>query len=122
MTDHGKPRRRRPGDEVLEAIDALLLVLRDSAQRNKDAARQAQSIRRLRSHGRSYAEILGRNLASSAHRITQQSLEATVLASERLKRAEIRALRTEGLGVDRIASLCGLTPASVEGLIAEGPA
>jgi hypothetical protein len=119
MIGHGKE-RRRSRDEVLDAIDSLLAALRDIAHRNRDAARQAQTIRRLRSHGRSYKEILGRNPTSSAHRITCEGVEAAVLASERLDRAEVRALLNEGLGVDRIAHLCGMTRADVEVLIGGG--
>lgn len=104
----------RPPDEVLEAIDSLLSVLSEASVRHQAATRRARTIRRLRSHGRSYAEILERNAGSPAHRITRHDLEATVRASESMDRAEVRALQAEGLDVDRIAVLCGMTIERVE--------
>ena len=107
---------KRPRDEVLEAIDSLLRVLIEGARRNQAMTRRAQTIRRLRSHGRAYAEILGRNPASPDHRVTRQDVEATIEASESMDRAEVRALRTEGIDVDRIATLCGMSRERVEAL------
>src|SRR5436853_2205466 len=101
--------RRRPRDEVLEAIDVLLGVLSEGSRRNQAMTRRAQTVRRLRSHGRSYAEILGRNPASPAHRITRQDAEATIRASDGMDRAQVRALRTEGVDLERIAMLCGMS-------------
>ena len=105
---------KRPRDEVLEAIDALLSVLSEGSRRNQAVTRWAQTVRRLRSHGRSYADILGRNPASPSHRITRQDVEATIQASEGMDRAEVRALRSEGLDMDRIATLCGMSRTRVE--------
>ena len=119
MIGHGRE-RRGPRDEVLEAIDSLLDALGESARRNRDATRRAQTIRRVRSHGRSYTEILERSTTPSAHRLTAQTAMAPVRASERLEGAEVRALRDEGLGVDRIAVLCGLTRTEVEVVIGDG--
>ncbi|MGH9226568.1 MAG: hypothetical protein ACRD2W_22915, partial [Acidimicrobiales bacterium] len=116
----GKDKRRAP-DQVLEAVDSLLAALRESSRRIQDATRQAQTIRRLRSHGRSYAEILAQSPASSAHRISVEALQATVHASEGLDRAEVRALKREGVAVDRIAVLCGMTEAQTEVLIEDAP-
>lgn len=112
--------RRRPRDEVLDAIDSLLGALRESAKHNQAAARHAQMIRRLRSHGRSYTDILGQSPTSQAHRIRKQDVAAAIEASQRLDRAEVHALRNEGLGPDRIASLCGMTRAQVDRLIGRG--
>jgi hypothetical protein len=118
----GKERRRYPRDEVLEAVDSLLVVLRENSQRNQAATRHAQTIRRLRSHGRRYSEILGSNPVAADLRVTLESVEATVHACERLGRAEVRALHDEGLGTDRISVLCGLTQQQVEAVIGEGAA
>ncbi|MFP5318821.1 MAG: hypothetical protein ACLGI2_11100 [Acidimicrobiia bacterium] len=114
---HGRE-KRTAGDEVLDAIDALLVALRESAVHNRNAARRAQTIRRVRSHGRRYTEILERTAASASHRLTSQAAMAAVRASERLERAEVQALLAEGLEADRIADICGMTPADVEVVIA----
>ena len=114
------PRRRRSGDEVLDAIDSLLVALGESVRRHDDAARQARTVRRLRSHGRSYATILASAPLSPQSRVTRQATEAVVLATERLDRAAIGALVGEGVAVDRIAVLCGMSEAEV-GTFMAGP-
>jgi ribosomal protein L25 (general stress protein Ctc) len=112
--------RRKPSDEVLDAVDSLLDALRETSKHNQAAARHVQMIRRLRSHGRSYAEIFGRSPTSATHRITSRAMEKAIRASERLDRAEVQALRHEGVGADKIASLCGMTRAEVDVLMADG--
>ncbi len=99
----------RPADDVLEALDALLVVLRESTQRNHVATRRAQTIRRLRSHGRSYHEILGRVSGTSTRGITRQNVDCLIRASDRLQRAEVLALHEEGVAVADIAVVCGIT-------------
>ena len=111
----------RPGDGVLEALDALLVVLRESTQRNLVATRRAQTIRRLRSHGRSYHEILGRVSGASTLGITQQNVDCLSRANDRLKRAEVLALHEEDVPVVDIAALCGITREHVTVLLAPEP-
>jgi hypothetical protein len=107
-------------DEVLEALDALLAVLRDSTRRNQDATRRAQTIRRLRSHGRSYREILSRAERALILQITRENLDGLLQASSRLRRAETRALYAEGMTMEEIASLFGVTRQRVSVLLRDG--
>jgi hypothetical protein len=100
-------------DEVLEAVDALLVALRESTERNQVETRRAQTLRRLRSHRRTYGEILGRVAASLTRGVTPESADDLVDATKRLHVAEVRALKREGMGVDDIAVLSGLTPHDV---------
>jgi DNA-directed RNA polymerase specialized sigma24 family protein len=110
----------RPADDVLEALDALLVVLRESTQRNQVATRRAQTIRRLRSHGRSYHEILGRVSGTSTLGITRQNVDCLSRANDRLQRAEVLALHGEDVAVADIAALCGITTQHVTVLVAPG--
>ena len=107
------PRRKRPADEVLGAIDTLLAALGECSRRHDETARQARTVRRLRSHGRSYAAILAGAPVSPQSRVTRKAVEAAVLAAEQLDRAAVRALLDEGVAVDRIAVLCGMSEAEV---------
>jgi hypothetical protein len=99
----------KPRDEVREAVDGLLVVLRETAERNQVARRRAQTMRRLRSHGRSYSEILRRVDGALNLGITVESSDRLLDASDRLRAAEIRALHGEGLGAEEIAALLGIT-------------
>ena len=102
-------RATRKADNVLEALDALLVVLRESTQRNSVATRRARTIRRLRSHGRSYSEILDQASGKSTLGITRQNVDCLIRASDRLQRAEVLALHEEGVAVADIAAVCGIT-------------
>jgi len=104
---------------VLEALDALLVALRESSERNEVERRRAQTVRRLRSHSRTYSEILGRVAGSSTRGVTRESAKALVGATERLHVAEVRALNREGMGSDDIAVLCGLRPHDVATILSD---
>jgi predicted XRE-type DNA-binding protein len=104
-------------DEVLDALDALLAVLRESAARNKLATRQAQTIRRLRSGGQTYREIFARDERSLIEQSTRHNL--LLRASARLRRAEAHALHAEGMTMDKIAALFGVTRQRVSVLLRE---
>ena len=113
-----RPARSAPTDDVLDALDALLVVLRDSSERNQVETRRAQTVRRLRSHGRTYGEILGRVTGSLSRGVTREGVNALVGATERLRVAEVKALGREGVGRDEIAVLCGMRPPDVESILA----
>ena len=66
-------------------------------------------MRRLRSHGRSYSEILRRVEGASNLGISVESTDRLLEANGRLQDAEIRALHAEGLGAEEIAALLGIT-------------
>lgn len=110
-------REPRPGDDVLDAVDALLAVLRESTERNQVETRRAQTVRRLRSHRRPYGEILRRVSGSLTRGVTRESADALVGATKRLHAAEVMALQSEGMRVDEIAVLCGLTPDGVTSIL-----
>ena len=105
-------------DEVLAAVDDFLVVLREATARCKESTRRAQTIRRLRSHRRSYTEILNRVAGARHAGVTRANAERLIAVSDRLERAEVRALGREGVLVPEIAALCALTPARVDVLLA----
>ena len=109
--------RSKP-DEVLEALDSLLVVLREASQRNQVAARRARTIRRLRSHGRPYGEILRRVEGALNLGITAENVGSLLEANRRLQGAEIRALFGEGLGAGEIATLLGMTEKRAREIVA----
>lgn len=110
----------RLSDDVLDALAALDAVLRESTRRNQDATRRAQTIRRLRHHGRSYREILGRPESALILQITRENLDGLLQASSRLRRAEARALYAEGMTMEEIAGIFGVTRQRVSVLLHDG--
>lgn len=105
---------------MLEALDALLAVLRASTRRNQAATRRAQAIRRLRRHGRPYREILGRDERALILQVTRENVDGLLQASSRLRRAEARALYAEGMTMEEIAALFGVTRQRVSVLLRDG--
>ena len=110
----------RQNDDVLRALDALTAVLHDSTRRNLDVTRQAQTIRRLRTRGRSYREILGRDERALILQVTRENVDGLLQASSRLRRAETRALYGEGMTMEEIAALFGVTRQRVSVLLRDG--
>jgi len=109
-----------PHDQLLEALDELLVVLRESTKRNQLAIRQAETIRKLHRGGRTYREIFVRDERSLIRQVTRDNVDDLVRASAKLRWAEVKALHDEGLTMDRIAVLFGLTRQRISSLLKEG--
>ena len=110
----------RPHDQLLEALDELLVVLRESTRRNQLAIRQAEAIRKLHRGGQTYGEIFVRDERSLIRQVTRDNVDELVRASAKLRWAEVKALHDEGLTMDRIAVLFGLTRQRISSLLKEG--
>ena len=114
MTDAMAPR------ELMEALDRLLVVFRESTKRNQLAIRQAEAIRKLHRGGQSYREIFVRDERSLIRQVTSDNVDQLVEASAKLRWAEAKALHDEGLTMDKIADLFGLTRQRISALLREG--
>ena len=108
-----------PDDDVIAAADALVTVLGESTQRNRLATKQAQAIKRLRKAGRSYGDIVSRDEHSLIRQVTRENVDQLLRASARLRWAEARALHAEGMTMDKIAVLFGVTRQRISGLLKE---
>ena len=97
-----------PHDELLEALDSLLVVLRDSTKRNQLAIRQAEAIRKL--HGRAdHRRDFDRDERSLIRQVTRTTSTSWSRPAPRLRWAEAKALHAEGMSMEKIAVLFGLT-------------
>ena len=104
-------------DDVLDALDDLARVLEENNERNARAIERVRLIRELRAHGLTYREIVTAEerplvveMASANHRALSE-------AGARLRRCEAAALHQEGLTMDRIAEMFGVTRQRVSALI-----
>jgi predicted XRE-type DNA-binding protein len=113
------PERRPHDDEVIAAVDALVTVLGESTQRNRLATKQAQAIKRLQKAGQSYGNIFSRDEHSLIRQVTRKNVDQLLRASARLRWAEARALHAEGMTMDKIAVLFGVTRQRISGLLRE---
>jgi hypothetical protein len=104
-------------DEVLDAIDELVGILTASARRIEEMTQQVEAIRDRRSAGQSYREIEGARSQPIITELTNHSLTAVSEAASRLRRAEARALYDEGMTMEQIAALFGVTRQRVSALL-----
>ena len=104
-------------DEVLASLDALVRVLQENGLRNERAIARASVIRQERLSGKSYREIIASEQRPLVLEMATQSLDRLMAAGARLRRAEANALHREGMTMDRIASLFGVTRQRVSALL-----
>jgi len=108
-----------PHDEVLEALQALDEALGESIKRSQLARKQARTIMRLHRSGQSYRDIFDRDERSLIRQVTRDNVDHLLRVSARLRWAEARALHAEGITMDKIAELFGVTRQRISGLLRE---
>ncbi len=106
-----------PIDAVLAALDELVTVLGETTERNQAVIRRAEAIRRSRERGRWYREIVPMEERPLIVELLTSSLSELSDASGRFRRAEARALYSEGLTMAEIADLFGITRQRVAAIL-----
>ena len=106
-------------DDVLAALDDLVKALNLSTEANRAMLRRAATLRRARARGLPYREVVTAEQRPLIVEMLRDSQEAVVTAGSRFRRAEAAALRAEGLTLDEIASLFGVTRQRVIALLAD---
>lgn len=106
-------------DEVLTALDALCHALRENSRRNEEALRRADEITRQRQSGLSYREIVANRGGPLIVELTRENLNRLLEHGSRLRRAEAAALHAEGLTMEQIAEVFGVTRQRISALLRE---
>jgi hypothetical protein len=116
-----RARTRRPAgqDNVLDAFEALLEALKSNEAATRELARRARILRTARAAGLAYAEIVAVDDRPLEIELLRGMQERLNLAGRRLRAAEARALRDEGLTLDRIAEVFGVSRQRVIALLRE---
>ncbi len=109
-----------PDDEAWRALDELIVALRETMDLTTATLGRAERLRERRAHARSFVEI-----SQDAHHpllveMLSQILERQADAGSRFRRAVARALHAEGMSMDAIAELFGVTRQRVSTLIRAG--
>ena len=108
------------GDDVLDALSDLVAALSASAERIRSTIRRAEAVREERFEGRSYREIEAAHEGAILE-FASQNLAVLGQATSRLRRAEARALYAEGMTMEEIARLFGVTRQRVSALLRGRP-
>jgi hypothetical protein len=106
-------------DPVLAALDQLVLALRDNASRIQASLERAERMRDERLGGRSYRDIETSGDGPLILAMTRDNMSALAEAGSRLRRAEARALYDEGMTMEQVADLFGVTRQRVSALLRE---
>jgi DNA-binding CsgD family transcriptional regulator len=101
----------------LEALEGLVRALRNNQARIEATIARAERIREQRDEGLSYREIESGVERPLIVELTRDNLAALVEAGSRLRRAEARALHAEGMTMEQIAELFGVTRQRVSALL-----
>jgi hypothetical protein len=104
-------------DAVLAALDDLTVALRENIARNERALRRADEIRAKRAEGLAYREIVESAQRPLIVELIAANMAVLADAGSRLRRAEARALHDEGLTMERIATLFGVTRQRISELL-----
>lgn len=110
-------------DPALEALTALVSVLEEESVALAAAVQRARRVQEQRAEGRPYREIVPDEPEPLIVETISRSLARLSDAGGRWRREEARALHREGLSMERIAALFGVTRQRVSALLAQaGPA
>lgn len=104
------------GDEVLDAMDALLDAVNRATVELGEVAGRADSVHGDRARGATYGQILTHSGPLVPAQVTE-TLAALAAAGSRLRRAEARALYAEGLSMDNIARLFRVSRQRISALL-----
>ncbi len=116
----GDDTRQAPEDDAaLAALDALVEVLEQESAALAAAVERARGLQALRAQGLPYREIVPAEAAPLVVETISRSLQRLSEAGGRWRREEARALHREGLSMERIAQLFGVTRQRVSALLAQ---
>jgi hypothetical protein len=111
-------------DPVLTALEELLSVLRETADRNRAVVNRADAIRRFREGGHRYSDIVPMEERPLIVELLTQNLRELSDASSNFRKVEAQAMYSEGLTMAEIADLFGVTRQRIAALLrpsTEGP-
>jgi DNA-directed RNA polymerase specialized sigma24 family protein len=104
-------------DEFLTALTTLEDVLADNGRRASLIKKRIAHLRRLRSKGASYAELVSGDDSPLIVQLLTESSKALDTSGAIVRRAEAQALHAEGMTMEQIADRFGVTRQRVSTLL-----
>lgn len=106
-------------DEFMEALDELDRALDESIDMARRMKERIVEFRRARFEGRPLREIVAREKTPLIVQLLTESTNLLHSSGNRVRRTEARALHGEGMTMDEIAKLFGVTRQRVSALLRE---
>jgi hypothetical protein len=107
----------RSSDLTLSALDALASALRQLSKDQQLLEQRLVELRRERSTGRPWREILAEEEAPGTMQVVSRMLACLAKASGTLRKELVDTLRREGVSIPAIARLFGVTHQRVSNLL-----
>lgn len=104
-------------DGALRALDALSEALVDLAEDQRLLESRLREMRRRRSEGRAWRDILAEEEAPGTMQVVSRMLARLAKASGTLRKELVDSLRREGVSIPAIARLFGVTHQRVSNLL-----
>jgi hypothetical protein len=104
-------------DAVLAALERMARAVEESTARNEAVAAHIVTMVRLRAEGWSYRDIVLDEERPRIVELATENLRALFDAGSSLRRAEARALHDQGLTMEQIARLFGVTRQRISELL-----
>lgn len=106
-----------PADQVMVALDALLEVLDENIELAKRCRRRARHLRNERHRGRAYRDIVPAGDEPLIVHMMRENLARLGAAASQLQHAEAKALYAEGMTMEEIGQLFGVTHQRVSAML-----
>jgi transcriptional regulator with XRE-family HTH domain len=104
-------------DPVITALDDLVAALSQNAEAIETAFERARTIKDLRAKGLAYGAIADETGAPLVVQLVTENLERLRVHGAQLRKAHAAALHDEGLTMDQIAELFGVTRQRISALL-----
>ena len=108
-------------DPVTEALENLIAVVRQNREDGRVVIERAEALLEARRTGRPWAELVPEEPRPQIVELLAAKLERLAGGSSRFRRAQAKALHDEGLTMEQIARLFGVTRQRVSALLKERP-
>jgi hypothetical protein len=120
--DSGSTRRQEPEaeDGPLRALDELVRAAEAMSRTMAALSARAEVIRQGRANGLTYREIVRTGEPPLIAGSLTPSIEQLESAGRRFRQAQARALRAEGMTMEQIAQVFGLSRQRISALLASG--
>ena len=104
-------------DPVIEALDNLVDALTQNLEASELAISRARRVKELRAQGLAYREIADETGSPVVVQIVTENLDRLRIHGAQLRQAQAAALHDEGLTMDQIAGLFGVTRQRISALL-----
>jgi hypothetical protein len=104
-------------DEALAALAELIDVLDSNIRRSEQILERARYLRTLRVAGLGWGKVVEGEKRPLIVELLTSSIEELHEASARFRRAHAKALRSEGMTIEQIASLFGVSRQRISALL-----